>query len=169
MHSSNSPFILKYTDASYSELRIIDRTNSKSLKAFITGQPEWNDDSFIRQITPLINEKKVNNSLTIMDFIYKYRIQKYLSNESNFEKRKELLINSEWWKNAKAKKHISIKENEVIDENALQSAINSITIHLAHTDIMRFEGPKLNYGLSGGYCEMVLDDGYIKYPDVALD
>lgn len=162
--SNKSPYILKYTDASYHQ---IIETNKKCLKAlsdYILSQPELKEQAFIKQIDTAQEREKVypHDKVIITQELCKYRLNKKIPQNLPFEERKNLFIKTSEWNGRIRQQNNHKKENDLTEEN-LQAEIDDAG-YLAGLELeQNFTNIKFNKAFVEGYCEIVLDKGNVKY------
>ena len=113
--SNKSPYILKYTDASYHQ---IIETNKKCLKAlsdYILSQPELKEQAFIKQIDTAQEREKVNphDKVIITQELCKYRLNKKIPQNLPFEERKNLFTKTSEWNGRIRQQNNHKKENNL--------------------------------------------------------
>ncbi len=105
LQSNSSPYILKYTDASYKRILEINNKLEEDINNFIKQQPEFNKEEFFDQIKVQQDKGRV----VLFPELCKYRINKKIPVNLSFEERKKLLIESEEWNSNLIKTSISKK------------------------------------------------------------
>ncbi len=158
LQSNSSPYILKYTDASYKRILEINNKIEEDINNFIKQQPEFNEKEFLDQI----KVQKDKGRVILFSELCKYRINKKIPVNLSFKERKKLLIESEEWNSNLMKTSVSKKEDEITVENIqeeIDNAGKSYGLKLQES----FEKDRFFQATNNEICELVLDDGNIKY------
>lgn len=158
LDSNESPFILKYTNASFKSVLDANEKMTTDMQKYLSEQPELNEVEFQAQISQASKEGR----LMIFWELCKYRINKRIPSSLPFEKRKELFTNSPEW-NGNIRKLNHPKSTDEITEDNIQSEIDHAGIQYGMELQKRFEDIRLFKAFNEGQCELVLDNGRIKY------
>lgn len=166
--AGDSPYILKYTDDSFWKIIEARQEGDNARNKYIAELPEMNDPEFLTILFNLDAKMKTDPNFKYMFFVElcKYRIKKRIPSSLPFAEKKRLLITSQEWNGSIRKKNKHLKENELNEQN-IDSEIEHAGTLMGYEIMMRFEGNKMDAAFNGGYCEMVLDKGDVRYPSNA--
>ncbi len=157
LQANESPFILKYTSDSYKEILTSKTLAESSLREFVEKQSEFKDKDFLK----FIEGKNINQ---IMNEIGKFRINNLIPAYLSFDERKKLLEENNLWKSYLMNNRMSENDCEITREN-IQQKLNLSGLLWANNIIFDYNNKWLNLALSEGLCELVIDDGTIKYTE----
>lgn len=167
LQSSISPYVLKYTDDSYE--RIIASINSSKRRRieYLNRQPEMQDPEFITEFFGKVSKFEENPAFRFDYFVelHQFRLNKRIPKTLPFEERKRLLVESPEWNGSVRRNNKHLAENELTEQN-IQSEIDLAAQLMAYEVSASFERERLANAFEKGYCEMVLDKGDVKYPDL---
>lgn len=156
--SDECPLILKYSDQSYKSMLIARNETNNKRHEFFKTQPELQDPDFIKIC---LEKNKKDEQFTLVD-LFVYRINKRIPSNLPYETKKVLLLSSPEWELANSS---SIKYQEKdINEGNIQEKIQSVGTIAGYKVEASFMNPLLNKGFNDSYCEIVIDNGDIKYP-----
>lgn len=164
--SGECPYILKYTDSCYKDVKKACEEAVEARKDYFNKQPELQDKEFQQKLFDLMQKEKNDLSFKfdLLIELHKYRINKKLPNHIPFNERKRLLINTEEWNCSIRRNNNHLKVDELTEEN-IQREIDLAGTLMAFEVENRFEAKRFSKGINDGNCEMVIDKGNIKYPD----
>ena len=155
LQSVDSPYIFKYTQETYKIIKQSNKESREKINKIVFSQPEMNDRKFTIELSKqLINEKNFN-AFTIMSYIFKYRINMEMPSSLPFEQRKEIFLKSHW--------HQFVLLNEEITPDNIQDQIDMAATFSGQIEIANIEYQRIQKGLNDANCEMVIDNGNIKY------
>lgn len=162
--SKDSPYVLKYTDNSYTQVLDANKKLRENRQKYFSAQPELKEPAFIEQLNQAkkVEEKDPARRVLLAWELGTYRINKRIPKELPFEERKRLFVNSpEFHGRIRLLNHPK-KESELTEEN-LQSEIDTAG---------RLAGMEIDYQLgqyrdakafNEGFCELVIDRGDVRY------
>lgn len=122
---SESPYVVRYIDTAYDNIKKIKDDEAKKTNEYFYLQPELQDEKFLAEFSHCINNNDKLNLFEKCIFLGRYRINKRIPKTLSFEKRKELLINSNEWKNKQNKRSEPLLPDNITEEN-IQDEIDSI-------------------------------------------
>lgn|GEM_PF-760317 len=164
LQSSDSPYILKYTDDIYKEINKAEEQIINDKANYLMQQPEFNDPAFLEQIKESKEREKTVTGHRMIPIceLFKFRLNKKIPANLTFETRKQLLLSSSEWNEFISRNKYNKNPNEITEDN-IQAEID----HLAFMIGMNFEHdlskPKWYKAFNEGYCELVLDKGDVRY------
>lgn len=166
LESTDSPYILKYTDSTYKEVIKANKNSANARAKYLMEQPEMQEQEFIKYLeeAKTRQEKNPSNKLIVIWELCKYRLNKKVPKNLPFEQRKNLFINTSEWNGYMRQQNNHKKANELTPEN-IQAEIDNAGI-LAGIELNQiFENIRFNKAFNEGYCELILDNGSVKYKD----
>ena len=124
---SESPYIVQYQEADYKRIEEIQSKEYQALNDFWTKQPELQEPEFIAQLQAAQDQEKNDPSKRVMHLweLGIYRLNKKLPSTLTFEKRKELLIQSEEWNGWIHQHNTHLKAEEITEDN-IQDEIDNV-------------------------------------------
>lgn len=164
MQSNASPYILKYTDASYHKVLEANKKSNEYRQRYIWEQPEWSDPNFL-EFLKKARERELQDPNYRFIFIWelcKYRLNKKIPANLSFEERKKLFVNTSEWSGRIRQLNNPKKENELTEEN-LQAEIDHAGIQAGMDIEQNFINIRFEKAFSEGLCELVLDKGNVRY------
>ncbi len=163
LHSTDSPYILKYTDKEYKNTIDAREKALKEQSEYLNAQPELTDPLFIKEIEDGLDKQRVNpqERFVILTALHKFRLNKKIPSTLPFEERKKLFINSAEWNGQIRQLNNPKSEIEITEEN-IQSEIDRAAT-LAGFELAKHFERAIFKAISDGRCEMVLDKGNVKY------
>lgn len=153
LQSKESPYILKYTDEKYREILEENLKSNKQRTDYILSQPEIKDTNFINNIS---------KEGILLPELFKYRLNKKIPSNLSFEERKQMLIESDEYKQF-IKTSNQYSDLSKITKNNIQNVIDRVGRYIGIRMEMQFQNKKINMGTNEGVCELVLDKGNVKY------
>ena len=164
MSSDESPFILKYTDQSYKSVLHENKVLHNKIIDYFNNQPEMKEEEFIRRLNNSIEKEKVDKSWRMIPLweLCQYRINKKIPSSLPFIDRKNLFIKSSEWNGYIRQNNNPKSEDEITEEN-IQKEIDHAGIYAGMELQNYFESQKMNKAFNNGFCEIILDNGEIKY------
>lgn len=156
--SIDSPFILKFTDSMYKKIIETWKKQDEEISNFLISQPEIREEKFQQTLKKNI----ISNIFDFFSLLYTYRFNKRIPNSLPFNKRKEALINSPEWRSDLREKNEFLKEEDITSEN-IQSQIDKIGKLSGLKKFSDFHKVQANKVFYEGECELVIDNGNIKY------
>ncbi len=166
LESTDSPYILKYTDSTYKEVIKANKVSIDSRAKYLMEQPEMHEQEFIKILeqAKAREEKDPRYRLIVTWELSKYRLNKKVPNNLPFEQRKNIFINTSEWNGRIRQKNNYKKADELTPEN-IQAEID-LAGTLAGMELEQFfENIRFEKAFNEGYCELVLDNGNIRYKD----
>ncbi len=152
---SDSPFVVKYQDVVYQNIDAIRTREEEGLSKFMHSQPEWSDPEFVAYITEVINKANGGRVMGVWE-IAKYRLMKKIPAALPFEKRKELLLNSEAW-NGLGNQHNNHLKPEDINESNIQSEINKVGVRWGMDMMKQYQKLEwLPIAMNSGLCDIYI-------------
>ena len=117
--NSTSPLIAKYKDADFERIKEIQESENIAANNYWKAQPELEEADFLKQLNESIELGKDDPGLRLMRFweLGKYRLRKKVPKSLPFEKRKELLIQSEEWNGWIHQHNKHIPEDDLTEDN----------------------------------------------------
>lgn len=94
--NSESPFVVRYNDASYKQIEDIRNKENNALQEYWETQPELNEPQFKKILIDAQNKNSEGRVMVIWE-LAKYRLHKLIPQSLPFEEKKKRLINSEAW------------------------------------------------------------------------
>lgn len=164
MTSEDSPFILKYTDNVYKSVLYENDAMQKKIMEYFNNQPEMKEENFIKRLIESKEREKVDKHWRMIPLweLCQYRINKKIPSSLPFEDRKKLFIKCSEWNGCIRKNNNPKNEDEITEENIQQEIDLAGTF--AGIELQNFfEKQKTDIAFNNGYCEIVLDNGTIKY------
>lgn len=158
MHSTDSPYILKYKQESYRKNFDEYSKELKEISEYLNAQPEFKEPDFIYQLQEFSKNNKQSSALMELA---KYRLNKKIPKSLTFEERKRLFVNSNEWQNEFRLRNSHKEEQELTEEN-IQSEIDLAGMY-AGIELGKKFTYKRFYSLLTDYCELVLDKGDVHY------
>lgn len=164
MSSDDSPFILKYIDSTYKTILYENNALQNRVADYFDAQPEMKEEDFIKRLNDSKAREKEDKSWKMIPLweLCQYRINKKIPSSLPFIERKKLFINSSEWNGYIRMKNNPKREEEITEENIqreIDFAGTCAGIELQNI----FEKQKNDIAFDNGYCEIVLDNGNIKY------
>ena len=162
-HLSDSPFVVKYQDAVYHNINAIRTKEEQNLSDYMYSQPEWKDPEFIAYINDVVKKANGGRVMGVWE-IAKYRLMKMIPTTLPFERRKELLLNSEAWNGWVNQHNIHLKPED-INESNIQGEINIVGVHWGMDLMKRYQRLEwLPIAMNSGLCDI-----YIPKKNLAVD
>ena len=162
-HLSDSPFVVKYQDAVYQNINAIRTKEEQDLSDYMCSQPEWNDPEFVAYINDVVKKANGGRVMGVWE-IAKYRLMKMIPTTWPFERRKELLLNSEAWNGWVNQHNIHLKPED-INESNIQGEINIVGVHWGMDLMKRYQRLEwLPIAMNSGLCDI-----YIPKKNLAVD
>lgn len=160
LRSSDSPYVVKYTDDCYCKTLDAYEYGVNAMNKYLASQPELKEPEFIEQI-----KEKVKSGNRVLYFweLGQYRLNKKIPKSLPFEERKALLLQSDEWNLPINLKNEHIDESE-LNENNIQSVIDTAGTRAGMALQCQFEYYRIDVGLNNGECDVVLDKGNVRYP-----
>ena len=155
LHSTDSPYIFKYTKETYEIIKKANKESRERINEIVFSQPEMKDHNFTIELSKHLKNDKNSNAFTIMSYIFKNRINREIPSSLPFEQRKEKFLKSYWYQ------FVPFKE-EITSDN-IQNQIDMAATFSGQIDIANIEYQRIQKGLNDANCEMVIDNGNIKY------
>ena len=165
MKAETSPYILRFVESTYKEIIAGVRENNQIARDFFNNQPELKDQTFVNLIMQLEEKKKKDSTFNYDPLVelFKYRLNKRINQSLPFEERKKLLVESK-------ECNCSFVKNENIDvqitKDNIQEKIDLVGKLYAFDTILKFDRSRTSRAFNYGFCELLLDDGNVKYDDV---
>lgn len=130
---SDSPYFIKYTEATYKEISNIQFKEYKDSINYLNQQPEYKGPAF----QALIKNNPDFKYIGIFQELFKFRLNKKIPKTLPFLTRKELLIKSQEWKCEINQKNKHLLESEITELNIQQELDNAacnmgIEIYMTH-------------------------------------
>ena len=150
---SESPFVVKYTDEGYKQIKEIQNKEYTALNDYWKSQPELQDPDFQIQL-----QKASKSGQRVMHIweLAKYRLNKKIPVSLPFEERKELLINSIEWKGWIHQHNDHLSEDELSEEN-IQKEIDTVGTLWGMEISKKYEKLEwLSIALNGDICEIYI-------------
>lgn len=127
------------------------------------SQPEWKDPEFIAYINDVVKKANGGRVMGVWE-IAKYRLMKMIPTTLPFERRKELLLNSEAWNGWVNQHNIHLKPED-INESNIQGEINIVGVHWGMDLMKRYQRLEwLPIAMNSGLCDI-----YIPKKNLAVD
>ena len=162
-HLSDSPFVVKYQDAAYHNINAIRTKEEQDLSDYMYSQPEWKDPEFIAYINDVVKKANGGRVMGVWE-IAKYRLMKMIPTTLPFERRKELLLNSEAWNGWVNQHNIHLKPED-INESNIQGEINIVGVHWGMDLMKKYQRLEwLPIAMNSGLCDI-----YIPKKNLAVD
>lgn len=161
LHSTDSPYIAKYTDYYYKQVLEARQQYLEGLNNYLLSQPEWQDPNFLHQLS-IAKEKDPSQRVIPLWELCKYRINKKISSNLSFEERRKILIQCEEWNCSIRLRNKHLSENELTPDN-IQKEIDDAGIYYAMEIDMKYSYQWIHKIYNEGECEIVLDKGNVKY------
>ena len=124
---SESPYALFYEEEEYKKIKEMQERDNEAVSDYWLNQPEINETEFIDIINNEMNKQKHDPNYRVLYLweLGKYRIKKKIPETLSFEKKKELLVNSEEWNCEinRMNKHLSVFE---LDESNIDGEIENV-------------------------------------------
>ena len=158
LQAEESPYILKFTLDSYQRIINANKKLNKEIKNFLCHQPEMKEELFIN----IIKNSQIDNFISIFPELGKYRINKKIPNSLPFEERKKLFIESDE-RNSKTRFLNEHKEKFEISEENIQEEIENAGKYKGFELYNNFINSFVLEDLPNAMCELVIDDGKVKY------
>lgn len=163
VRESDSPFVVRYQDAVYQQIDDIRKKENDALSEFMRNQPEWNDPEFLAYIKDVVEKANGGRVMGVWE-IAKYRLMKMIPTTLPFERRKELLLNSEAWNGWVNQHNIHLKPED-INESNIQGEINIVGVHWGMDLMKRYQRLEwLPIAMNSGLCDI-----YIPKKNLAVD
>lgn len=164
MTSEESPFILKYTDQSYKAVIYENKALQNRIVEYFYNQPEIREEEFIKRLNDSKAKEANDKSWRMIPLweLCQYRINKKIPSTMPFVDRKNLFIKSNEWNGYIRKNNNPKNEDEITAEN-IQKEIDLAGTYAGMELQNYFERQKMDKAFNNGYCEIVLDNGEIKY------
>lgn len=166
LHSSDSPYILKYTDSTYKQVIEATKLSVKDRQDYILKQPEMNEPEFLEILKESKAKEKIvpGHRLMLIWELSKYRLNKKIPPTLPFEERKKRFVSSAEWFGHIRQINNPKNENEITEDN-IQAEIDHAAIQYGMEIEQKFENPRFCKAFTEGVCELVLDKGNIRYND----
>lgn len=110
----DSPYVVSYKDEGFKRIEKIQKDENRALNDYWKNQPELKDEEFIKKLNSAY--QKGDKVIEIWE-LAKYRLNKKIPESLSFDKRKELLVNSEEWNGWIHKNNNHLSEEELTEEN----------------------------------------------------
>ena len=120
----DSPYVVKYKDADYKRIEEIQKQEEKAINDYWVRQPELQEEAFLAQLQEACKKESDQRVMYIWE-LEKYRLNKKIPNTLSFEKRKELLINSDEWNGWIHQNNDHLSVAEITEEN-IQDEIDKV-------------------------------------------
>lgn len=111
---SDSPYVVSYKEEEFKCIEKIQKDEIRALNDYWKNQPELKDEEFIKKLNSAY--QKGDKVIEIWE-LTKYRLNKKIPESLSFDKRKELLVNSEEWNGWIHKNNKHLSEEELTEEN----------------------------------------------------
>ena len=131
---SESPYVVRYIDAAYAEIEKIQCAEEQSLRNYLRSQPELKEKNFLAKIKNYMG----NNIFDLCRLLCQYRINKKIQSSLPFEKRKELLLDSNEWNSNQHQKNNHLSPDKITEKN-IQNEIDAVGISMAISLTMDFK------------------------------
>lgn len=164
--ADESLFILKYTDKCCKDIVRANQTSINNQIEYYSQQPEMSDPEFLEVIAKG-REKEIANpqdKLIISWELCKFRLNKRIPSTLSFEKRRELFISSPEWRGQIRLQNKHLDEEELTPEN-IQKEIDQAGVMYGMELDQQFEAFRMQKAFNEGFCEIVLDNGKVNYPE----
>ena len=164
LESNDSPYILKYTDSSYTQIITAKQKAIDDMKAYLESQPEFKEPLFLQQLLEAQQKAEKNSQSNVMLFweLCKYRLNTKVPASLPFEERKKLFTQSFEWAGSIRQNNKHLKENELTEEN-IQAEIDRAGTFAGMELNNKFEMGWIRKAFNEGDCEIVLDKGNVQY------
>lgn len=123
---SESPYVATYRDADYQRIEEIQHKEEQALNDYLKQQPELNEPAFQNQLLEVAQKK--GEKIMIFWELAKYRLHKEIPDTLAFEKKKNLLINSQAWNCWIHQHNKHLSEDELTEDN-IQKEIDYVGTH----------------------------------------
>lgn len=163
--SNQSPFIFKYTDASFRKIKNETKQCNEARANYIFSQPEFRDPEFIKIMKECLEKEKIDKNYRFLPIweIHKYRLNKKILSTLPFEERKRLFIISDEFNGEIRKNNKHLKEEEITPEN-IQNEINLAGELMGMQMERDLELRRMQLAFYNAPCELVIDKGNVHYP-----
>lgn len=162
--STDSPYIIKYTDSAYKQIIETREKGLEEKKAYWKAQPELKEPLFLQQLLEAQQREKNDPRQRVIHFweLCKYRLNKKVPANLPFEERKRLFVQSSEWRGHIRQINKHLEENELTEAN-IQAEIDSAGVGMGMELDQRFEHKWIRKAFNEGHCEIVLDKGNVQY------
>ncbi len=164
LNAKDSPFVMKYTDFYYKEILATNKAMLEERNKYWCAQPELQEPEFNQQIMQAQKRGNEDPQHRFMPFqeLARYRLMKKIPEELPFEERKKRLISSNEW-NGSVRQRVSHLTADQLTEDNIQAEIDNVAALYGIELEQPFDNMRLNKAIYEAYCELVLDNGDIRY------
>lgn len=164
LSSEESPYVIKYTDNIYKQIRKANKESRENKLRYFHSQPEYQEDAFINQLSLAIEKEKKDPTQRLMPLweLERYRINKKIPQNLPFEERKRLFVNSPEFRNPIHQMNQHKTESELTEEN-IQREIDLAGIRAGMALDKQFDLVKDQKAFAEGFCEVVIDKDDVCY------
>lgn len=155
---SESPYVVTYKEEDYQHIEEVQNNEGKALKDYWIQQPELHENAFQTQLQESFEREKNDLRQKVMPIweLSKYRLNKKIPSNLDFEKRKELLINSEEWNGYIHQHNKHLLADELTEDN-IQKEIDIVGIRFGMEIMKKFQ--KLEWApiaFNSGICKIFI-------------
>ncbi|MCD8048721.1 MAG: hypothetical protein LUG52_03820 [Clostridia bacterium] len=156
---SESPYVVKYSDAAYHRIEEMQQREDQALSEYWNKQPELEDPAFQDQLLKIMADAKSNPKKGIVPMweLTKYRLNRDIPDNLPFEEKKKLLISSKEWNGWIHQHNKHLNADELTPEN-IQKEIDSAAISWGIQLTNKYKkGEWISFATNNEICEVSIE------------
>ena len=154
---SSSPYSVKYQESSYQQILEMQKKEKSDIFSYLSNQPELLDHNIkVKILRTLDDDNNPNRILDCFRILVDYRLQKKVSGDLPFERRKEILLQSSEWNCMGNQRNLKYPSDHISKENieeVINTTITYATFDLVHS-IQKLAW--VPFAMSGAICEIFI-------------
>lgn len=152
---SESPFVVTYKDEVYKKIADIQKAEYEALNNYWLQQPELLEPAFLAQ---LLEAQKDGQRVMHFGELAKYRLHKRIPATLPFNKRKDLLVNSEEWKGGIYQHNKHLTADELTSDN-IEKEIDEVGVCWGMEIMKRLQKMEwIPIAMNSGMCKVYIPE-----------